>query len=60
MLYKMLVTASSAVRDLGTSVAGKGGGLCLCVTLYVNADVESSMDGGGLGTFWSDNRWAEV
>ena len=51
MLYKMFVTASSALRDLGKSVAGSGGGRVLCQRLYSNAEVESSMGFGGWGGF---------
>lgn len=48
MLYKMLVTASSALRDLGSSGAGRGGGRERWNFLYSSADVESSTDLGGL------------
>lgn len=48
-MYKMFVTASSTVLSIGRSVAGKGGGLDLCDDLYVKAEVESSIGGGGLG-----------
>ena len=50
MLYRIFVTASSALNDLGISVAGNGGGLVRCDDLYVSAEVESSICGGGLGT----------
>ena len=33
VLYKMLVTASSAVRERGRSMAGNGGGRILCEVL---------------------------
>lgn len=48
VLYKMLVTASSALRDLGSSGAGRGGGRERWNFLYSSADVESSTDLGGL------------
>ena len=44
----MFVTASSALRDLGASAAGRGGGLERWSFLYSSADVESSTDLGGL------------
>ena len=59
MLYKILVTASSAVLSRGRSVAGKGGGLIRCEDLYLRADVESPTGGGGLGIFCSDRRRAD-
>jgi hypothetical protein len=44
----MFVTASSALRVLGRSVAGRGGGLARrWLVLYVIAEVESSMGFGG-------------
>ena len=46
----MFVTASSAVLERGRSIAGSGGGRVRCDRLYSNAEVESSMGGGGFGT----------
>lgn len=43
------MTASSAVLDLGRSVDGSGGGRDRCDDLYVKAEVESSIGGGGFG-----------
>lgn len=47
VLYKILVTVSSADFCLGRSVAGRGGGRDRCDSLYARADVESSIDLGG-------------
>lgn len=44
------MTASSADRSLGRSVAGNGGGRWRWDDLYVKAEVESSIGGGGFGT----------
>ncbi len=49
VLYRMLVTASSADLERGRSMDGSGGGRCRRVRLYSRADVESSMGLGGLG-----------
>ena len=50
MLYRMFVTASSAVLERGRSMTGRGGGLALWTVLYSRAEVESSIGRGGLGT----------
>ena len=52
----MLVTASSALRALGRSEDGRGGGLERCCSLYANAEVESSAIRGGL--LVSESAWA--
>lgn len=51
VLYSMFVTASSAVLDLGRSMAGRGGGRERWVRLYSSAEVESSIGLGGTGGF---------
>ena len=53
VLYKIFVTASSALRSRAISVAGNGGGGLRCCCLYAKAEVESSAVLGGLLEFAS-------